>query len=117
MLKEDAKRKNGAYLEVASGMSSVDGQREDVSGTSFAVIVLLLLFIEGSPCVVGGAADMPVELLLVPLILLALVLLLLLTFPLSHFHNVTWLAPPVLISSIPASIIPFNDASTLVELV
>ena len=63
---------------------------EDDGEPSFAVVralVLLLLLAEDvSPCVVERVAaddDMPVELLL------ALVALLLLTVTLSHFHNVT----------------------------
>ena len=66
------------------------GGDEDDGEPSFAVVralVLLLLLAEDvSPCVVERVAaddDMPVELLL------ALVALLLLTVPLSHFHNVT----------------------------
>ena len=38
-----------------------------------------------------------------------------LLIPLSHFHNVTWLAPLDIMSSIPAAITPFNGASIPVE--
>jgi hypothetical protein len=37
--------------------------------------------------------------------------------PLSHLHNVIWLSPVDVMSSIPTAIIPFNGANIPVELV
>jgi hypothetical protein len=87
-----------------SQYSEVNGDDDgEASFVVVTVVVSLLLFVEGVACVVVlvlGEALTP-ELLI----------------PLSHLHNVIWLSPFGVMSSIPAAIVPFNGASTPVELV
>ena len=78
---------------------------EEGSFVVVTVVLLLLLFVEGVPCV------------LVVLVLEEVLITPELLIPLSHLHNVIWLSPLGLISSIPAAIIPFNGARIPVELV